>query len=185
MIDFRSSFEAGLPWEKFLAERGSPSNQRHWNERASRIQLNPTQRELLARFRRTMKILCMASPWCGDCAQHCPIVHAICRSSSLIELKFRDRDDDPGLAGELQICGSPRIPQVVFLDEDFNHVGRFGDRTLSHYRELVGAGRGDAPNTTSKLANSDDRIVQDWVNEFERIQWLLQTSPRLRARYGD
>jgi hypothetical protein len=178
MIDFRSSFEAGLPWEKFLAERGSPGDQRRWNELASRVQLNPKQTELLARFRRTMKILCMASPWCGDCARHCPIVQAICRLSSVIELKFRDRDDDPGLAQELLICGSPRIPQVVFLDEDYNHVGRFGDRTLAHYRELVGEAVGDANSV-------DDFILQDWLNEFERIQWLLRSSPRLRARHGD
>jgi hypothetical protein len=28
-------------------------------------------------------------------------------------------------------------------------------------------------------------VTQDWLNEFERIQWLLRLSPRLRQLHGD
>ena len=28
-------------------------------------------------------------------------------------------------------------------------------------------------------------VTQDWLNEFERVQWLLRLSPRLRQKYGD
>ena len=29
------------------------------------------------------------------------------------------------------------------------------------------------------------QIVQDWLDEFERVQWLLRLSPRLRRLHGD
>jgi hypothetical protein len=28
-------------------------------------------------------------------------------------------------------------------------------------------------------------VVQDWMNEIERIQLLLRLSPRLRSKHGD
>jgi len=29
------------------------------------------------------------------------------------------------------------------------------------------------------------QVTQDWLNEFERVQWLLRLSPRLRKIHGD
>jgi hypothetical protein len=28
-------------------------------------------------------------------------------------------------------------------------------------------------------------IVQDWLDQFERVQWILRLSPRLRRLHGD
>jgi hypothetical protein len=28
-------------------------------------------------------------------------------------------------------------------------------------------------------------VVQDWLDEFERVQWILRLSPRLRKIHGD
>jgi len=30
-----------------------------------------------------------------------------------------------------------------------------------------------------------DGVVQDWLNEFERVQWILRTSGRLRKLHND
>ena len=29
------------------------------------------------------------------------------------------------------------------------------------------------------------QVTQDWLDEFERVQWLLRLSPRLRQKHGD
>ena len=29
------------------------------------------------------------------------------------------------------------------------------------------------------------QVTQDWLNEFERVQWLLRLSARLRKLHGD
>ena len=104
----------------------------------------------------------------------------------LIELRFVDRDSDEDLARELMLCGSPRVPQVVYLDEDGNHVGRFGDRTLAKYRQLNAQLRG-ADGSTGNVGGGSDfaTIIQEWLDQIERIQWLLCTSPRLRERKAE
>ncbi len=186
MFDFRPSFQNALPYEQFLATHGSGLDVRRWESVFAQVTLSPSQRVLLSSFRRSMQVLCMAGAWCGDCAAQCPILHGIAQASRTIDLRYVDRDADPRLADELMLCGSPRIPQVVFLDEEGNHVGRYGDRTLATYRQLNQQLAG-APYTieVSSAGSLNAAATQDWLNEIERIQWLLRTSPRLRQRHGD
>jgi len=28
-------------------------------------------------------------------------------------------------------------------------------------------------------------VLQEWLDEFERVQWMLRLSPRLRQLHGD
>jgi hypothetical protein len=76
---------------------------------------------------------------------------------------------------------------LLFLSEDGFPCGRTGDRTLSAYREIVSRQLGPScptgivPPEKSHLQN----VVQDWLDEFERIQLMLRTSSRLRQMHGD
>ena len=186
MFNFRPSVQLALPYEQFLAQFGNASDARRWSQVLDQVALTEAQRELLSRFPRRMQILCMAGTWCGDCAGQCPILFKFAQACPMSELRFVDRDNDAELAAELMLCGSPRIPQVVFLDEDGNHVGRFGDRTLSKYRQLNAQLSGAACSTGIVSGGTDfAAIVQEWLDQIERIQWLLRTSPRLRERHGD
>ena len=139
------------------------------------------------RFRREMKVLCMAGAWCGDCVSQCPIFTHFEHASSQIKVRYLDRDVDQELARELNLCGSPRVPQVVFLSEDGMPVGRYGERTLTKYREMASQLTGAACATG--IVNAEDPtflgVIHDWLNEFERIQLILRLSPRLRQRHGD
>ena len=104
-----------------------------------------------------------------------------------IDLKFFDRDADPILAKELNLCGAPRVPQVVFLSEDFHPVGRYGDRTLAKYKSMVGIVSG-AVCSIGVVGDNDPlqaQIVREWFDQFHRAQLILRTSPRLRQRHGD
>ncbi len=87
----------------------------------------------------------------------------------------------------LRINGGDRVPVAVFLSEDGHEVARYGDRTLSAYREL--AAQLDGAACASGVARPGDpllaRVAQDWLNEFERVQWILRLSPRLRQLHGD
>jgi hypothetical protein len=151
------------------------------------VKLNDKQRQLLAGFKREMRVLCLAGAWCGDCVNQCPIFDHFAQGSGAIKLRFFDRDAHPDLAAELKICGGGRVPIVVFLSEDSQQVGWSGDRTLSKYRQMaidqLGAScpTGIGPLDRSLL----DAVAQDWLNEFERVQLLLRLSPRLRQLHGD
>jgi hypothetical protein len=79
------------------------------------------------------------------------------------------------------------VPVVVFLSEDGFEVARYGERTLSRYRQLLRDQVGDACPTGLVVAGDPllAQVTQDWLNEFERVQWLLRLSPRLRKLHGD
>src|SRR2546423_462344 len=79
------------------------------------------------------------------------------------------------------------LPLAVFFSEDGFEVARYGERTLARYRQLVGQLTGEGCATG--LVKGDDpvqrAVVQDWLDEFERVQWVLRLSPRLRRMHGD
>ncbi|MBI1900972.1 MAG: thioredoxin family protein [Planctomycetia bacterium] len=185
-MDFAAAFESGLSYREFLDRYASPSDRRRWDDVHARVELTGPQRELLSSFRREMKVLCLAGAWCGDCVNQCPVLDHFAAVCPKVALRFLDRDENPEAAAQLRICGGSRVPVVVFLNEDGQFCGLYGDRTLSQYRKL--AGELDGAACTSGLAPPADwlrSVVQDWLGEFERIQWMLRTSPRLRQKHAD
>lgn len=180
-------FEQGLPYDPYVAT-GSPAHREAWARSRARIGLTDAQRALLGSFTRRSPVLVLSGTWCGDCVQQCPVLHAIEQAApQAVLLRFLDRDRHLDLAEQVRICGGLRVPTVLFLDEDFGFVSILGDRTLSRYRIMAARHLGSACPLPG-AALPDDEIaacVQDWVNEFERVQLLLRLSPRLRERHGD
>ncbi|SFI17618.1 thioredoxin family protein [Planctomicrobium piriforme] len=185
-MNYAAAFDTALPYLAFMQKYGTAEHRRRWDDFGSSISLTDAQQSLLGSFTREMKVLVMAGTWCGDCVNQCPIFEKFAAASPCIQLRYADRDDSPELAAALGTCGGARVPAVVFLSEDGHVCGRYGDKTLSKYRaavkSLTGAscatGLGGADNLTSA-------VIQDWLNEFERIQWMLRTSSRLRQLHGD
>jgi thiol-disulfide isomerase/thioredoxin len=187
MFDFHAKFETALPYKEFLEKYGAEAHRARWQRVYEQVQLTDEQRRLLSGFRREVKVLVMAGAWCGDCVEQCPIFQRFAEAAPAIQLRFCDRDDHPDLQQELSLCGGARVPVVVFLSEDGHEVGRYGDRTLAKYRRMAkeqlgeGCSTGLVPPEQSLLAAT----VQDWLDEFERVQLILRTSPRLRKKHGD
>ena len=99
-----------------------------------------------------------------------------------VRMRLIDRDEDPDLRDELRILGAMRVPVAVFLTEDSFEVGRFGDRMLVRYRKMLGR-EGEAP--TSEVGEMPRAETAGWVDLFERILLMTDSSPYLRKRYGD
>jgi len=186
MFNFAAKFEAGVPYAAFLDRYATAEQRARWNGVHSSIRLKPEQQALLQSFVREMKVLVMNGAWCGDCINQCPIFEHFAAATPRIAVRYCDRDDHPDLAAELQTCGAPRVPCVVFLAEDGAFCGRCGDRTLSKYRRIMNKLTG-AACPTGLFTESDEiaEVTQDWLNEFERIQAMLRTSARLRQIHGD
>lgn len=184
--DFATLFAGGLDLHGFLDRHGTALDRRKWLAVFDQTGLNDEQKQLLGRFTRRMPVLCMAGAWCGDCARQCPVLARIAECSPCVELRFVDRDACPALAAELQVCGSPRVPQALWMSEDFEPVLRAGDRTLSQLRELRERTSG-ASCSTGILVPGDPRmgrVTAEWLEWFETAQLILQTSPKLLQRHG-
>lgn len=185
-MDFAAKFSECLSYSAFLDKYGSPDQKRRWADFFNCVSLSDAQKALLGSFKRQMKVIVMAGTWCGDCVNQCPMFEHFAQACPLIDIRYFDRDANPDLAAAMQTCGAARVPSVVFLSEDGHVCGRYGDRTLSKYRSIVGATSGATCSTG--IALGDDltlSVLQDWLDEFERIQWMLRTSGRLRQLHGD
>ncbi|MES1213254.1 MAG: thioredoxin family protein [Singulisphaera sp.] len=187
MIDWQNQYPLGLAYDDFLQRHGTPEHRRRWTDAHAAVKLTDAQRALVASFTRRMPVACLAGAWCGDCVYQCPILDHVARANPLIEVRFFDRDAHPELAAELKLCGGSRVPVVVFLSEDWQEIGRYGDRTLSRYRQMMAQMFGPSCSSGLVLPTGAElaAIVQDWLNEFERLQALLRISPRLRQLHGD
>lgn len=185
-MNLAAKFETALRYEEFLAKYASPDQKQRWSGFRSSISLTDAQKSLLASFKRDMKVLVLAGTWCGDCVNQCPMFDRFVEACPKIEVRYLDRDDNPDVGAELQTCGAARVPTVVFLSEDGHVCGRYGDRTLSKYRSVIASMAGESCSTGLPVDQDLTKaVLQDWLDEFERIQWMLRTSGRLRQLHGD
>lgn len=98
---------------------------------------------------------------------------------------------DVAVARELMICGAPRVPMLLFLSEDWFECARFGERTLATYRDKalkkLQATEGASCPTGLFLPAADllSANLAEWLGHFERVQWMLLTSPRLSRLHGE
>ncbi|HZW08711.1 MAG TPA: thioredoxin family protein [Phycisphaerales bacterium] len=183
----RTKFEAALRYDDYAAT-ATPQQRDNWRAAEGRIALTPAQRSLLAGFTRPMPVLVTSGTWCGDCVAQVPMLRAIEQANpGVIALRILDRDEHIDLSEQIQICGGLRVPTVIFLNEAFDFVGLLGDRTLARYRALAAKQLGGACPLPGAPIPADEiaATLQDWIDEFERVQLLLRLSPKLRQLHGD
>lgn len=181
------TFQSAYSYNDFLAKYGTDEQRRRWADFHGRVKLTEAQRTLLASFTREMNVLVMAGAWCGDCIQQCPIFEHFAAAAPKLKIRYVDRDAGEALKANLSIMGGARVPMVVFLSEEGNEAGRFGDRTISKYRQMAQDQLG--PSCPTGLVAPPDELIaavtQDWLDIFERFHLMLRLSPRLREKHGD
>ena len=180
-------FTSALPYDRYM-HTGTDEQRRRWAEVHDAAKLTDAQRGLVGGFVRTMNVLVVSGIWCGDCVQQCPLIERIAEvNRGRIDLRFVDRDEHRDLAEHLRINGGDRVPVAVFMAEDFEPCSIFGDRTLSRYRAMARKYLGAACPTGIGGPDRDElaATLQDWVNEFERVQLMLRLSARLRQKHAD
>ena len=178
-------FSAALPLDHFLSKYGTPAHRERWKATFDAVQLTPAQKELLGSFKRKTNVMVLAGAWCGDCSGQCPIFNRFAEAAPVLNVRYLDNADHADVQKYLSINGGNRVPVVVFFSEDGYEVSRYGERTLAKYRDMM---RTVTRETCPTGIGQDPllvQITQEWLNEFERVQWLLRLSTRLRKVHGD
>jgi hypothetical protein len=187
MLDYGAKFETGLSYAEFLERHGTAEQRERWGVVHRQVRLSNAQHQLLASFTREMKVLCLSGAWCGDCVNQCPIFDHFERVNPRIRMRYFDRDANPDLGGALSVCGGARVPVLLFLSEDNHQICFYGDRTLAKYRAMAASQLGPAC-PTGVVADPQElqgAVIQEWLNEFERVHLILRLSGRLRQAHGD
>ena len=180
-------FSHAQPYDAYLAS-GTLEHQRRWKQVYDASQLNENQVLLVTSFIRQMNVLIVSGTWCGDCVQQVPLIQRIGEANEQkVVIRYLDRDANKDLSEQLTINGGARVPTAIFMSEDFEFCALAGDRTLSRYRAIAGKQLGAACSTgiVPPDQSEQEQTLQDWLNEFERVQLMLRLSPRLRQKYGD
>ena len=187
----KDAFDRGMSYEAFVRS-GEPEGHRpQWDERHARLQLAPAQRALVESFSREMNILTCTGTWCGDCAlQGASFARIAEANPEKIRLRFIPRAEEfAELIVTNKINAGFRVPVTWFMAEDFEPASRFGDRTLSRYRTMARKALGDSPEKSNVWspppADPVREVLQEVLNECERVQLLLRLSTRLREKHGD
>jgi hypothetical protein len=186
-MDWSEVWTSALPYSAFLETHGDARHRERWARIYDEVALTDDQRTLVASYTRAMHLVCLAGAWCGDCVLQGPVLQRIAEASPRIALRFVDRDARADVQNELVLNQGRRVPVVVFLSEDFQECGRYGDRTISMYRKMAQERLGPACST-GIVPPSDGytaAVLADWLDELERIQLMLRLSPRLRQKHGD
>src|SRR5579885_1580889 len=180
-------FQSALPYEQFLGRFGSAGDRDRWDRTRKAVTLTDEQRALLGKFTRQTNVLVLAGAWCGDCAAQCPIFERFAEAAPTLVVRYLDRDAHPLVQQELRVNGGDRVPVAVFFSEDGYEVARYGERTLTAYRRMAGESAGEVCGSGVAVAGDPylAGVVADWLREFERVQWLLRLSPRLRRLHRD
>lgn len=186
-MDFLAKWPSGLSYLDFLNRYASADQRKRWDATHRDTLLTDSQKALLNGFQREMLVVVVAGAWCGDCIQQCPIFEVFAEQTKRLQIRYFDRDDHSDVADALSICGGRRVPSVLFLAEDGSPCGRYGDRTLAKYRDSAASLTGAACPTglVAQPKNLQDAVIQEWLEQFERIQLMLRLSPRLRQKHGD
>jgi thiol-disulfide isomerase/thioredoxin len=181
---FANYFNKALPYSNYGTS--SPYWPK-WERYSKLVELNSAQLKTIQNFKRKLKVLVLSGVWCGDCQRQGPILEAISRESSLIDLRFIESRENSDLQDELRINGAEKVPVVVFLSEDFLELERFGDRHLSVYRRLADEDTGAYCETG--IGNPEVVFLKEetneWVTTFERVQYILKLSPFLKRKYNE
>lgn len=183
----QQKFDAGLLYTEYVST-GKDDQQETWADMYAAVALSEEQRKLVADFGREMRVIVLSGIWCGDCAQQCPLLARIGEANpDLVQVRFLDRDVHMDLASRVPINGGLRVPVVIFTAEDGEFAGFFGDRTLTRYRAMSASRLGaSCPLPGAPVPTDEIRAtLQDWLNEFERVQLMLRLSPRLREKHSD
>ena len=184
---FSDKFSAALSYDAYL-QTGTDEQRRRWQQIYDAARLTDAQQNLVKGFVRQMNLLIVSGIWCGDCVQQCPLIARIAEANpEKISLRIVDRDQNRDLAEPFRMNGGDRIPVLIFLAEDFEFCGMYGERTIARYRAIAHRSLGPACPTGIVAPDKEEMAATlgDWLTEIERVQLMLRLSPRLRQKYGD
>lgn len=181
-------FQQGIRYEEFVATGAAEGHDKKWHERFEQLTLEPRQQEMISGWVREMNVLCLTGTWCGDCALQGSAMARIAEANPNIHLRFIPRSEEHGdLITLSTINAGYRVPASWFMAEDFELVSWFGDRTLSRYRSMAEKQLGNGKSGCNSPRPNDPvrEVLQEVLDEFERVQLLLRLSGRLREKHSD
>jgi thioredoxin family protein len=153
-------FKSGLTWKDYMAQMGD--TRARTEENYAKSKLTEDERKFFSTATGVKYVIMTAENWCGDVHRNSPLIANIVEAIPGAELRVFFRDKETDLRDALLNNGYQSIPVVVFLDKDWNEIGRWVER--AH------AATGKAALIRSKtidVAPADKK--DEAMNEFRKL----------------
>jgi hypothetical protein len=158
-----SRFTTGMSWKDYMAQMGDTRARTEENYQKSA--LTEDERKFFGGVKNVKYVAMTAENWCGDVHRNSPLVANVVEAIPGAQLRVFLRDQATDLRDALLNNGYQSIPAVVFLDKDWNEVGRWYER--AHAATTKAA---QIRAKTVDLAPKDDKAKQDAaMNEFRNL----------------
>ena len=124
MVDFKSLWGQGLPFEDFVLAAGA-AYKGLWEgvRRTSRLPDWATMPVTGERH-----LLAIAEDWCGDASTTVPVIARWVEAMPGFSLRIIRRDEHPEVMDRYLTRGTRSIPIVIVLDKEFRELGHWGPR---------------------------------------------------------
>lgn len=123
-------FNQGLTYDQFKNQM--TRNQERLAENERNLQLSPQELAPFKNLSQPVNVLVLAEDWCGDVIDNLPILARLAQESGKLNPRVFLRDQNLDLMDQYLNQGKYRsIPVFVFLDQNFNELGRFIERPPS------------------------------------------------------
>lgn len=129
-------FATGLNWKDYLAQMGDTRPRTEDNYQKSA--LTEEERRFFSGIGQVRYILMLAENWCGDVHRNSPLIAHIAEAMPNCALRVFLRDQNLDLTDCFLNNGFRSIPVVVFLDKDWNEIGRWIERAHAATAKVVG-----------------------------------------------
>ena len=91
----------------------------------------------ISRLNESLRVLCIAEPWCGDCANGVPIIAKLAGELDNWDFRIVPRDSFREEVDRFYTtAGRKKIPIVIFADEDGDEITRWIERPTRSYHLL-------------------------------------------------
>src|SRR5437870_7764271 len=153
-------FKSGLTWKDYMAQMGD--TRARTEENYAKTKLTDEERKFFCSVKAVKYVIMTAENWCGDVHRNSPLIANIVEAIPGAELRVFFRDKETDLRDAVLNNGYQSIPVVVFLDKDWNEIGRWVER--AH------AATGKAAVIRSKTLDVAPADKKDEVmNEFRKL----------------
>jgi Thioredoxin len=119
-------FATGLTWKDYMAQMGD--TQARTEENYAKSKLTDEERAFFSGVKHVKHVVMLAENWCGDVHRNSPFVAHVCEAIPGCELRVFFRDKATDLRDATLNNGYQSIPVVIFMDKDWNEVGRWIER---------------------------------------------------------
>lgn len=140
LIDWRSVFELGKPYQAWLAGSESPDKAAQIEADCQSLVLEPQTTGFLGSLSRKVRVVAIAEDWCGDVVRHVPVLRRLEEAAPSLEVRFITREDRPDVFVRFLTNGGEAIPKFIFLNEAWVECGHWGPMPEA-CREAIARGK--------------------------------------------